>query len=1297
MRPIQVISLALLAVATVAAEESTALYETADSGQIVTPHISWAKPLWGPKPKVLFILMGGGTREAYELAQRMDMELDVFGTTKYWIFAPTSDYYNEGIPLLEERLAQIREMFAKNPDVIVVGSIRMSCFPREVMYEILRRVTDGAALITCNSESGQDLNRLGRNIAKQILSQPVGHLSSILAGVTWGHFHRTSVERTERFRLATKGSISYGHRREPMVLGRAVAYRVGKGLYVQVSPFGPRPGYSVGPTIGPSVPVDFDDLIETEYFYSLVLKTIRWASPRCRPPARISGVEPNCAVLSLGSQPGEQVSLRVAFENTGELQYRGELRSAVRDRTRRVLAETRQPITLPPGSTRMEVQLPAPAAGRCWADHWLLVDGKVMDWGSSAFEARTQCVVRIQSLRDPTRRANLYGRALVNSSPPGAVLRMECEDAYARVLGRRDFPLPDGGGEVTFHFFHGAGPEAHHFLNARVVAPGSGRVLAGDRRPLAIPPSTRDEYYVYSTGGCVSSWLGHQRARLVRALGTDGQRGDTGSIAGYVGIRPGPFFTHVGGCGYKGIASLNDETGYRRQLDEGLRAMAQNVEPLGGHIFNLGDDTGVSKGICKVQPYWCQKLRDELATQYKKKVGDLNAAWGAKLKNFKSITVTSLAQAKLLPTDFGLLKEAWRQEYGGISSMNCAWQTDFHSWDEVTPGFLREHQWVSPCWRAYIRFLKRELGTPERIREEWGVEIKSWDEITPEKLLALRAEGNLVPWISYLWFQEDSYVSILALAGHAVRSVIPDAAIGQDASAFENILPEVLQHANYFCPYYRITAIEKMRSFARLPGRYGACIGVYGGKAIPEAVRRHQPINVAFAGGNTTMFWAMSYGLHGDFTMAPNRAGYMWESIYELKQGLGNLLVRAQRRHSGIALLHSRASGHAQQIDRSMADVGTSQVHFQAILEVLGLQYNYVSTLDIQEGVLDSGDYRVLILPYCQAITDEEARRIATFAKGGGSVIADLRPGVLNRYCRRVTPGQLDSLFGIERRDLAEYRVTGTLEGVSGLAEGLKVENIAADASVAPTEGKALAKVAGAACCILNQTGRGRAVLLNWFVGRYKGMLDQGDLSLRPFYRALLKECGVARRIRVAAQNQDVIGAEVIEFQLGPTTLLCLDKAGYASERFPMDATAKLPEQTHVYDVRAGKPLGHTDAIAVTFHALSQHVFALMPYEISEVRLPTPKRVAQGETLRLRASLRQKDKADFGPHLIRFRMWDPQGQEIVFRRRKVWAEDGQCRVDYHIAYNERLGKYRLEAVDVLTGVRTERELEVIAK
>ena len=67
------------------------------------------------------------------------------------------------------------------------------------------------------------------------------------------------------------------------------------------------------------------------------------------------------------------------------------------------------------------------------------------------------------------------------------------------------------------------------------------------------------------------------------------------------------------------------------------------------------------------------------------------------------------------------------------------------------------------------------------------------------------------------------------------------------------------------------------------------------------------------------------------------------------------------------------------------------------LIEDQGLQYNFVSYMQLEQGELLKGGYRVLVLPQSSSLSIAEVGAIREFISQGGIVIADGEPGDIRR------------------------------------------------------------------------------------------------------------------------------------------------------------------------------------------------------------------------------------------------------------------------------------------------------------
>jgi len=136
-----------------------------DPHRIVTPHVAWGKPLAGGPIRMLAIVRGGGSRELYELAQRLEIQCDLVSVHLGHQFDPGSPFSGFG-----EGADRLGEYIAKKPDVFLIGNIRPLALPIELHYQMAKQVSEGAGLVCVDCEPWQGLGP-GKH---KLLGKPVG-------------------------------------------------------------------------------------------------------------------------------------------------------------------------------------------------------------------------------------------------------------------------------------------------------------------------------------------------------------------------------------------------------------------------------------------------------------------------------------------------------------------------------------------------------------------------------------------------------------------------------------------------------------------------------------------------------------------------------------------------------------------------------------------------------------------------------------------------------------------------------------------------------------------------------------------------------------------------------------------------------------------------------------------------------------------------------------------------------------------------------------------------------------------
>ena len=150
-------------------------------------------------------------------------------------------------------------------------------------------------------------------------------------------------------------------------------------------------------------------------------------------------------------------------------------------------------------------------------------------------------------------------------------------------------------------------------------------------------------------------------------------------------------------------------------------------------------------------------------------------------------------------------------------------------------------------------------------------------------------------------------------------------------------------------------------------------------------------------------------------------------TLRELGAVQGPKLAGARSLSDGIAIYYSHpsiqvswvldAEAHGKTWPNRNDDFRLGTSHdvrraWETMLADAGLRYDFLAYDEVAlHGV--PPEVRVLILPACYALSDAEARRIADFARAGGTVIADFACGLFDPHGRGRPRGALDDLFGV--------------------------------------------------------------------------------------------------------------------------------------------------------------------------------------------------------------------------------------------------------------------------------------------
>lgn len=614
------------------------------------------------------------------------------------------------------------------------------------------------------------------------------------------------------------------------------------------------------------------------------------------------------------------------------------------------------------------------------------------------------------------------------------------------------------------------------------------------------------------------------------------------------------------------------------------------------------------------------------------------------------------------------------------------------------------------CNADFRRWAQESYGSLEALNASWGSNFSDWEQVKPRTLEECQADGNFVPWVDHRLHMESVWAGIHAFSRQVIQETVPAARVGYEGSDthvgsyYAADYWKLSQAMDLNNIYYRDFLTLAWKDFVAPQTLLGA--GWFGGYPSNrnEPFMRWFPWRALFKGSNSFWVWA-GYG-HPGAVMAYDVSLYPFfqsacEEIAEIEAGPGKLLMGARRQHDGIALLWSPSSVHMATATTGFPDMDGTLQSIVQLLHDVGLEARVLSYEQVAQGQLTNEEFRVLVLPAAQALSDAEVAAIRRFAEAGGTVLADLRPGVTNEHGKPRNGGALDDLFGV--RQGGEFqKVSGELEAAAGKTIPLSGIEAVADGSLTVADGTSSARVGEATALVSHRVGeKGSAVLLNFSLRGYLAPVAQAGSDFagwaqgagyRQFMRSFMALHGVEPQVTV---DPDAPQVEVSRFRQGEAEYVGIvqslprDPLVYTNKDVAppgsRPVTINFGRQAHVYDIRSGRYRGETDTLRSELRPGIAHLYALLPYRATAVSGWTPRTARAGEGLDFAFRLQGTPAPE--QHVLRLRVFGPDGQERPYYARNLrTGRAGRVAGRLHFAVDDPPGIWKLVARDVATGV-----------
>ena len=1222
--------------------------------EVVSPHIAWQKPAYGEPLRVLFLTYRLGMREIVEVCQRFDIQREVFALDTAQSFASTNRSVITSLPGTDaaSQEGRLRDKLRLSYDCIVIGNVTWKAVPGWARIDILRKVFSGTGLVGYINSPDEHVQS---TTANGISAKPRAWLPAFpFAGLPAFRQH-------SNFEDFVRSTMDLG--------------RYGKGCVALLKGY-PCPSYQM---LAPAIVGSFTDrrLVHYDYYLALVGHLLHWSAGR-EPALRVC--QPDGAALRLDRAKEPRVRFRVEVRRAGVYAVELALRDAEGGE---VLFTATRRASLDEPTSDIAFQIPPVPAGPYFADLWLRHDGKTVAFGSLYLRISSESrladvrlkgdgfdaadMIKHFSLKDP-----ITGSVTIEGGRKTQAVEVRQADSYGRLVARRAFPLSDQRDTQTIEF------SLAPFAPLSVLQRLDVRLLDGDTvldrhrqsftyRDLYLTDD--DVHYVLWQGYPGDAYLAAHLARRIRDAGFD-------------------LWWHQHYRDEKNLLVVGEI------LRANLYEYPSLFYPRPVRPCPWGDPIPTAKGHVR---YPCMTNQS-----YLKLAADT-------YRNVAKVT------GKYSTRHYDLGSEC----------------TLTHGECEVC---------FSPtCMDGFRDYAKQQYRTLDRLNAEYGTRHDRWDQVEPVGHQTALEAGHIPLWIDHRRHMDSVWANYFARGRQAISSVVPDARVGYMASndgahsprkiagLGGNDYAKLAQAMSLNFPYPYVPQIAATRDLSAPGTLIGT--GWFGGYTNHNRGSRdgkwHRWLiwNSILRGANAITIWQGS-GLGRDIiigtTMAPDFAWYDFmaethRTANQIRSGIGKLLMAMERPDDGIAVLYSRASMLRANFTPEFPGAWDGFASVPVLFPESGFQYRYISPQQLEQGALSERGLRLLYLPYCQALSDQEAQRIRAFVHRGGTVVADLRPGVTDEHGKARKAGALDDVFGI-RQNTAE---ANALKGPVVLAEpmgaiGGSLPEARADGSLRLAGAAALARVQSAPAVTVTDYGAGRAVLLNFAMSDY--IVDPVHIGSGHFSRfrdadsalaavKLMREVFGRSGIEPAVVlSPHVPGCHAFRFRSGGGQIIgvlwdippYLPGVGYRRNMADYEEVGSqtrtvglhLEGPKHVYDMLRGEYLGLRRAIDFELSPGQIRLVAALPYRVESLSVSI---LTQG--------IRRGQKVAFGMqvrsgqgepvealHVHRLEVTGPDAKLRPHYARNLVARQGVCAGTVPLALNETPGRWKLSVRDVATGI-----------
>jgi len=359
------------------------------------------------------------------------------------------------------------------------------------------------------------------------------------------------------------------------------------------------------------------------------------------------------------------------------------------------------------------------------------------------------------------------------------------------------------------------------------------------------------------------------------------------------------------------------------------------------------------------------------------------------------------------PLFFNLADEA------GIADLTAAWDFDF-----------------APESLAAMRvWLQQRYHTLTTLNREWGTRFPDWHAVMPMTTdTALKQpDENFAAWADFKEWMDIAFARSVRIGTEAVHAADPQA-----RAALEGAQPPGWGGYNYtyLAGATDVIELSDKDDSAEIARAIAPNLIMLTTSSLADPKQIRSVWHELLLGGRGLILWDADNAFVRDDGASTERGRALGVLATEFRSGLAAQLIASKPEIDPVAILYSpesqrtqwlldRKSDRKPWVERSSETeyldnnaVRTAWQRAAEMLTHLGVQPRWLTREMIEQGILQTGDIRVLILPHAIALSPTEAQLIRAFATTGGVVLADSELGLFDAHSRRLDRPLLADLTG---------------------------------------------------------------------------------------------------------------------------------------------------------------------------------------------------------------------------------------------------------------------------------------------